>query len=294
LARINVFLATTASFLSLPLLCLIALFCYKSYQCTHSISDLDYRGRTTFFIGDSHVQNCVNDSIVDKGITLSVKAESYYFSYFKIRRLLEHNARIRRIYLGFSYHNLSSANEDFVFGRYSKDIASRYFFILPISEQFRLLSANKHHLYAFIKKTLLYKPSAFLGGYENNSYLSAVVDSSVSKRIKFHYYNGTRLAPVSAFNLQYFDKIIRLCSRRGIQLTLLNTPLHPLYTSRIPSQYTSRYQQLVARYKLPIVDFKNIPFDDSCYIPDGDHVSVKGAVIASTFLEQQLSLSIRY
>ena len=37
----------------------------------------------------------------------------YYFSYFKLKNILEENPNVRTVYLGFSYHNLSSHYDEY-------------------------------------------------------------------------------------------------------------------------------------------------------------------------------------
>ena len=82
---------------------------------------------TTIFIGDSHIQTAINDSLIENSINISTTAESYYFSYYKLQRYLPANPQIKRIYLGFSYHNFSNYYEDYISGKHSVNVSSGYF-----------------------------------------------------------------------------------------------------------------------------------------------------------------------
>lgn len=103
----------------------------------------------------------------------------------------------------------------------------------------------------------------------------------MDKRIAFQFYKNGKLNGFSEINLHYLLEIIKLCKEHKIELILLNTPLHPYYKGQIPAVYIDKYNEIIGMNKLQVVDFKGVEFDDSCFVPDGDHVSEKGAYIAS-------------
>ena len=94
------------------------------------------------FIGDSHIMQGINDSIIPNSINLAENSEAYYYSYFKIKGIIKNNPSIKNIFLGFSYHSLSSYYEEFEFGKFSKNVCTTYFFIMPFSEQIKLMAVN--------------------------------------------------------------------------------------------------------------------------------------------------------
>jgi hypothetical protein len=65
---------------------------------------------------------------------------------------------------------------------------------------------------------------------------------------------------------------------------ILKTPLHAYYKSGIPLKFIEKYDSLINLNKLKLVDFGNLIFNDSCYLPNGDHVSQKGALLTTNFL----------
>jgi hypothetical protein len=66
-----------------------------------------------------------------------------------------------------------------------------------------------------------------------------------------------------------------------IKLYFLNTPLHAYYQKQIPEVYKQKLNQIVATKQIGLIDLSNFQLSDSCFIPDGDHVSLKGAVKTS-------------
>jgi hypothetical protein len=244
----------------------------------------------TLFIGDSHVRLAMNDSIIKNSINISQNAESFCFSYYKIKTLLNNNPSIRKVYLGLSYHCLSSYYDDLIYGKYSDEIASRYFFILPFKEKINFIGYNLKSLQPFLKKTfnagrynITVKDNnyLFLGYYENPFNSFAAEEKSMDRRLSEQFYTNGTLTPFSDFNISYLEKIIELCKEKKVTLVTLNTPLHPYYKSKIPEAYTKRYNEIISANHLAVEDFHNIPLNDSCYTPDGDHVTTQGALLIS-------------
>ena len=270
-------------FTSIPLICLIVgllIIFYISktidYKFNKSINEI--------YIGDSHIQCAVNDSLLNNSKNVSTSSESFYFSYYKLKKLIEENKNIEKVYLGVSYHSLSNYYDDFISGEYSPSVSPKYFYILPIKEQFKLIRWNLKNLPAFIKGIFsisyryLFKDVTFdYGGYSNNFTNSMALKPSMEKRLHFQYYKGKVLNNFSEINLAYLTKIIALCKANEMDLVLLNTPLHPYFKSKIPIIYINKFNEIVNTHKLKVIDFSALSFSDSCFIPDGDHLSVKGA-----------------
>jgi hypothetical protein len=283
------FIKKTGFFILVPIAVLSCVLLNYWHQNTSFINSYTpASGVTSLYTGDSHVQVCVNDKIVAHSTNLSQSSESFYFTFYKISTIIRNNPGISRIYLGFSYHSLSSYYDDCIFGSFSKDIAPRYFFILPGSEKIKILRHNFSNLTVFLKNLLSNGSSpAFLGNYENAFSKTTAVRNSMDKRLRLQFYKNGHLNAFSTLNLQYLDEIVRLCKRHKIQLLLLNTPLHPYYKKGIPPEYLQKYDQVVNHYQLEVINLNHLPLSDSCFIPDGDHVSVEGATIVSKYLSQK-------
>jgi hypothetical protein len=126
----------------------------------------------------------------------------------------------------------------------------------------------------------------FAGNFQNEFKNTIAVKTSEDKRLTFQFFkeNGEP-NEFSEFNLQYLDKIIDLCAENKIKLYFLNTPLHAYYQKQIPSVYKQKLNQIVTTKQIGLVDLSNFQLSDSCFIPDGDHVSLKGA--AKTTIEMK-------
>jgi hypothetical protein len=294
------FIKNVLFFLSIPTIVLLALFTGLTYLNKKSFDNYRLNADIhTLFIGDSHVQMAINDSLLPFAKNLSQNSESFKFSYYKLETLLKQNPSVKNVYLGCGYHSLSDYNDDYIFGIYSKDISARYFFILPFREQLQTMVDNRKALPTYIRNIFELgahnitqnKQPSFLGFYENTFENACIQDKSMSKRIQNQFFDNGRVRGFSATNFFYLTQIIKLCQNNQIQLRLINTPIHPIYKSKIPQKFLMHYDSIVTQSHLSLFDFNNLNLKDSCFIPDGDHVSASGALLVTNyFIKQQSNL----
>jgi hypothetical protein len=246
------------------------------------------------YIGDSHIEQTINDSIIPNSLNIGINSESFYFSYYKLEVLLNNNPSIDNIYLGFSYHNLSNYYDRFINGDYSYSIAPKYFYILPPKQQIRMIYWNKTNLVPFMRsvikhgfiKLLRNDCSSFLGGYSNNFKSTTAVNSSIDKRLTFQYYNNGSLNPFSKMNIEYLNKIVLLCKSKDIKLYAISTPLYSYYIEKVPEGYKEKLQEIISESQINYIDLSNLEFKREYFIPDGDHVSKLGAEATSVELNK--------
>ena len=149
------FLRKTLTFLIIPTIIGSSIFTLFVIWITNLSSEYQLKSDIrNIYIGDSHIEKAINDSIMPNSLNLGTTSESFYFSYYKLKLLLNNNPHVKKVYLGFSYHNLSNYYEKFISGDYSVIIAPKYFYILPPKEQFKMVYWNKKKLISFIKTTI--------------------------------------------------------------------------------------------------------------------------------------------
>lgn len=237
-------------------------------------------------IGDSHIQAAIDGRLLSNCINVGVNAEATYFSYYRIKEYLARNPQLKKVYLGFSHHNLSSYYHAFIHGAYSENIAARYFPVLPSAEQQKLLLARSYRLPIFIKDVIKYNLIELEYGYYNPFQDTRAADSLMDRRLQEQFYqpNGS-LQPFSNTNLQALKQLKNLCDAEGIELVLLNTPVHSYYDKRIPEAYKEQYDATIDTLDVKVIDFEGLVLTDTSFTPDGDHVSSAGAQIITTYFE---------
>jgi len=268
----------------IPFLAVIFIWCFFIFYVSNNVNYKIDNKVSTLFIGDSHFQKGIADSLLIGSENLAATSESFYFSYYKLKKILEHNEQIKNVYLGFSYHSLSNYYDKFISGEYSQSISPKYFYMLPFSEKCKLVYWN---LYAFPQYTreiiktgnyLLSTDNVFISsGYSNKYHNTKASIKSMNKRFKFQYYTNNCLNDFSNTNIIYLKKIVTLCKENQIKLTIINMPLHSYYKNKISQNYIDKYNNIIDDYSLKVLDLNNINFSDSSFIPDGDHLSAEGA-----------------
>lgn len=237
------------------------------------------------FIGDSQIQTAINDELINNSINISSSAESYYFSYYKLQKYLIQNSQIKRIYLGFSYHNLSNYYDDFITGKQSGYISSSHFFILPIEERVNCLIWNSKTPFFYLKKIFRAEIAKVFTdhgvGYSNNFVNTCASEQSMNKKLLSQFYNNGKLNDFSDINLDYLNRIVALCKTKKIELIFLTTPLHSYFRDNVPDVYRHKYAEIIKSEKIKLIDLSTLPLSDDDFIPDGVHVSQKGAVVTS-------------
>lgn len=288
------FLQQTVIFFGIPFSIIIILLLSLNYINNKAMAEykLD-NGVKSLFIGDSHIQCAINVALIPNVVNLAQSSETMFFSYFKIKYILQNNPAIKTVYLGFSYHNISTYGDEFTYGKYSYDIASRYFFILPLEQKKEIVKHNLNQPKMLGKLLVngfntLYTEKenySFLGGYKNGYKNVMAVKKSMDNRLDLQFYESGKLRDFSSVNVKYLNKIALLCNQKNIELVILQTPLHAYYKNHIPLKFIQKYDALTSLYKFKIIDLGNLILNDSCYFPNGDHVSERGAVLTSNFFK---------
>ena len=239
------------------------------------------------FIGDSHIQKSIEASKLPQSINIAQVSESFYYSFYKLKYLKDNNVSIKSVNLGVGYHSFSEFYDNFTFGLNSEDIRARYFYILPFMENF---SYNLHHITSILNfsKSIISKNAnsvtekddlqhTFLGGY-SNSFVNNKVDSLyIQKRIEDQFYKGGKSLNISKINSSYFDSIVTFSRKNKIKLTLIFTPVHPMYEKQVPVHFKKYFTQKCKRSGCNLIVFDSIHFFNDCFYLDGDHVTKKGA-----------------
>ena len=285
----------------LALFCLLFLagftFCFVVLNYSNSSIFSKFRTNTSvtnIFIGDSHIQLGINDNLVHNSINLAQLSEPYKFTLLKLQAILKNNLSVKKVYLGFSYHNLSSGYDDVVDGEMARDVSAMYFYIFPFKEKVKYMQLFPKDILEYTKlimvnglKNLIVKDhrQTFLGHYENPFTNSAAAIPTMQKRLQIQYYENESLRPFSIRNMYYLDKIIELCRQSNVELILLSTPLQAWYKKNIPAAYIEKYNTFLDERNIKPLNLEDMPVDDSCFIEDGDHLSIKGA----SLLAEQLN-----
>lgn len=250
---------------------------------------------STLICGASHLMCALDDKIIPDSINISLSAECYYYTFYSLKKILNNDNNLKYILLGLSF---SSYGEFFDNQIYETEkiryMYPKYFLILKNREKISLLKKNpigllksspyilKNALITFFKSNK-YANYPFWGYFHDNINLS---DGNIYVAINRHYYDTDSglLQSFSALQLEYLMKIIDLCSKKNIQLYLINTPVSNEYFSKIPEKFINHYYNIAKKLKsnrnVKILDYHNYQIPKNCF-RDADHLNSNGAKIFS-------------
>ena len=254
-------------------------------------------GIENIILGDSHIMWSLDDRQLKNTRNFALNAEGYIYTFEKLRYLLNRKNDIKRVYLGFSYHNLSSYYNDYLFGALSLHFFYRYIGILGIDDYKALVWENPKNIILMppiiFRRGLwniLSRKCTFLGKFPKKKMQQTFQIEKAKERIKAQYYSEGTIDSFSKINVDYLKKIINLCRRNGIEIIALNTPLQAEYQKQIPEKFVSEYGRLLKAYNLEVFEFSGLQLPNSYFLPDGDHVNYNGAMAVTSFFKKRLEI----
>lgn len=247
-------------------------------------------------VGDSHTQFAANDSILSNTLNISNNADSYLYSYIKIKKMLPLNPQLKGVLLGYAEPNMEEVMENWNF----KDInlrnkVSHYYSLLGWEEAFFLTKRNP---FPFLNGVVQF-PKMKWKVIKNLNSSSRITDIGVGGfqylNKSFEDWSKSRLGVVipegvnpiySASQIRYLNEIRELCNQSNVELILLSTPFHNSYPVSSVKLAENYYQK---EFKsLRWLDYSKLSLPDSCYA-DYEHLNTNGATIFSKILKEKLN-----
>lgn len=248
-------------------------------------------------IGHSHSECAFNDSLIAGFKNISESGESYFYSYFKVKKLLEQNKGVETMFVEFTNNQIDADMDEWIWD--DKHISNRYPKFSPFmtfEDNMLLLKnnpkgylnafshSNKRKMNAIISQE--YDYSKVLGGY-----LYLVRDKTDSLLAHSNHFNiksklkaTNSMHNISVANLLYLDKIIKLCKDYKVKIVLVRSPQHQEYEGYINEP---KYKAVLKRYynDIDYIDFSSFPLSNSAF-GDFEHLNHKGARIFSRWFNE--------
>jgi ribosomal protein L24E len=259
----------------------------------------------TIVIGASHSACAFDDKNIDNLIIVAKSGEPVFFTSYKLKKILDQNANIKKVIWTFSESSISKTQDRrVVLGeKGTRDLFFMYFSLLDENGKSYLKRLSGDFLIANIKysfgvplsymrdwklyakyyfKKIDYFDFDFSGGSECNHEGFYLDDSRIKKTIKRQFYYGPNQFKFkcSDIAIDHIYKILQLCKKRQIKLFIYKTPHHKKYIEKIPKYYKDEYDHLISQIKLKhpeihYTDNRDLTFPDNHY-QDGDHLNKIG------------------
>ncbi len=244
----------------------------------------------TVYLGNSHIETAVNDSIVSGAVNFGRSAEVSEYIYCKIKLLNHYNPGLTTVVVGFDPNLMwhEGSEHTLMHPTFIDMLTPRDWSMIISKGSYRDIT---HHLsrpfdvfklleYAksILDKENGIKNSTGIGGfiYLKRDRLQRAIELSDKDSIEA----PAEPNPVGAY---FMDRIYDYCKGHGLRLIFLCPPQHKLSKS-------SRVFVDIASERYPDIKFLNfidMPLPDSCFA-DLDHLNYRGAKTFSEFLETEI------
>lgn len=244
-------------------------------------------------LGDSHTLCGVDDAIIPNSINLSESADTYFYSYLKLREFCDRNENITKVVLGFSEHNVSDSQDTWL---KSESINNKklmfYYFLFDLKDLQNFSQINPFHLIKnsarIIKGNIGHLYRIYKGAPVNEfgigTHLKLYKNVENTLEIKPNKNTVVQDSKYAEADLQYLKKIYKYCENNKIELILLNSPVLKKNNS-YNDHYLKTYHKFLNNAQL--LDFSNL-IKDKRYFNDIDHLNSDGAIFFSSFLKDRL------
>lgn len=287
----NKFLNNCFYFLLIFILVIISSNSFFSwFQNMYSNFELNERPKY-LMLGHSHSACAYNDTIISDFINLSDLGESYFYTFIKLKKILEQNQSIETIFLEYSNNQLYKVMDEWIWGHEKMNYRyTKYSSYMNIKEHMVLFRNNPIYFIGSFSRSLRYKLEFFLFNSSNNiSSLGGFKPNKNNiKKEDFEKYRHTAIEVqsenISEKNIEYLIKIIEYCKNNNLKMVLLRSPNLISYNNHI------EYNRLLKNEfsDIDYFDLKKFPLK-YIHFSDGQHLNINGAKLISEWFESSLT-----
>ncbi len=252
-------------------------------------------------LGNSHPEHAFNDSLIDHLLNLSQSGDSYFYTYIKLKKLLEKNANIKTVFIDISEDQfLKDKVNNRVWGK--KYLNWKYPIYSPYMDFHENELIFKHNPIDYIAVFLLsiringdkvmyknYFYSKIIGGYRysDNFKIDSLLEIQKKKSDR-SFHPNYQDDDLNKENINYLEKCITLCNANHIKIFFTRSPLY---------KYIYDDDQIFKRVlnkqfkEIELLDFKQFPLKNNEY-RDFEHLNYWGAIRFSNFFNDIIKKGI--
>lgn len=244
------------------------------------------------FLGNSHVECAVNDTIVKNSFNFARSNDYIEQIYCKLKLIKRYNPQLDTVIIGYDNVLLSQKLDKPVLGIISPYYFDQYSFqdINEIIQQSSFKYVSSHFFKPFdILKIGQILPSLWgedvnISKLKNLGRYEYLVRDKLKRHIELEKNTPIRILKFDNLSIYFLDKTLKFCEQNDITPIFLFTPHHKSSKLDIHT-YKNYYNNNLNHIKY--YDFRGIELDDSCF-GDKNHLNYKGARIFSEYLETEV------
>ena len=276
------FIKKTILFVVLSMLVLSGLFLLFNNSIKKNASFKLNEDITNIIVGHSHSECTYNDSLIEKTINFSNSAESYFYSYSKIKKLVEHNKSVNTVFIEFSNNSITDRMNDWIWGDvYMSERLAIYFPFLSNEDLALLYRNNKSSFINSTSKTFrnnIFKTITSDFDYTNKIGGYTGLEGSEIDSLLLAYKKEPLVMNALNFdnkNLKYLEKIVEFLTSKEIDIYFIRSPQHKYYIDYQNEEYFLKFKDSVFSH-VEFLDFNDFPVDNLEH-KDFGHLNSSGA-----------------
>lgn len=291
--KINIFLKKIIIFGAIFFALVVILNIINSYRVEKNIFKIDSSINKVFF-GASTSECAINDEILKKTINMSFSADSYFYIYIKMNKILEINQNIDTVFLAITPNSISKKKEEsWLFNKmHFSDRIGIYYYFMDIEELKMFWSRFGFDFFKISVSNIIVKSfrnfSKILFGDmrgEYGGYKPLKRDKLVEalNRLNNEEFNSSNYS-ISRIEVDYIDKMINICKKKNVELIFFSLPTRLELVKKEFQNYIQFDRFYKTKYSnFRYLDFSLFPLPDSAY-SDLHHLKYSGSIIFSQYL----------
>ena len=250
----------------------------------------------TLLLGDSQIQNGINDSIIENSINIAEGGDPIFYNYIKLKAIYKLGVKPHILVLGWSPNNFVS--KGFYEVPKAKEKISKYFFLMSLMDYNDLIRYNFEGWYKGLIGSIFSSPvkkifyskatikEADIGGFKplpNNTskYLENDILDTENEEL-FNIIKSDKIA------LKYLEKIIDFSNTNDIEIILISMPNHKSLNEKEKLR-KSHFNEHIETLKDKVVywDYSHYDIKDE-YFFDENHLNKNGANAFSDLINKRI------
>ncbi len=253
-------------------------------------------GISAVILGHSQTECGLNDSLISNTQNLSFGGEAYIYNYHKLKKLVEVNPQLQKVYLSFSNNQVGANISKWVYGDEKlTHYFPKYNYLMEVEDYTTIAKENPKGILISEVKSIVNNAKSVLkrektvfydrnwGGYLslNKQKLDSLIKANHLVKLKKEISKTE-----SQINLYYLDKIVTLCKEKHLKLVFVRTPMHPLLFAVQNEDLFQRIRK--SKYNdILFLDFHDFKLNNNEFA-DFDHLNKDGAIKLSKAFDQQV------
>jgi len=214
------------------------------------------KNKKILFIGDSHIEQGINENLNNSIVNLSQSGDNYLYTYVKLKKIIENNPQIKTIVIGIDIHNIDSSAIDWYTNyNYLNYKFSKLFPYMNNEEIQLMIKLNEINMIKNLSNIISYK-NVFQNKISDYGQFKSNYDSLTEFGSELLRNDSESF--VSNIQLKYLEKIILFSKSQNKTILLLTMPVFNSEVLKNES-YDSLILKTSKKFNVNHINLKTLP-----------------------------------